>query len=74
MDVHYDRDADIAFFRYAGRYGRHVVSEEHEWGLRDLDGRDGRLVGVEIWEASRRLPSALLELLPAPDVAARQRA
>lgn len=68
--AHYDPDADIVLLRLEGADGKHVVSEETEFGLRDLDNRDGRVVGLEVWEASTRLPDDLLTLLGQPGAAA----
>lgn len=63
----YDRGSDIALLRLEGAHGAHVVSEETAFGLRDVDKQDGRLVGVELWEASTRLPHDLLELMASHD-------
>lgn len=65
--AHYDRGSDIALLLLEGAHGANVVSEETEFGLRDVDKEDGRLVGVELWEASTRLPQDLLELMASHD-------
>jgi hypothetical protein len=39
---------------------------EQEWGLRDFDRVTDKLVGLEFWRASERLPKELLDELPAP--------
>jgi hypothetical protein len=43
-----------------------VIAEEVEFGLRELDRDDRRVVGLEYWHASRALPAELLKMLPAP--------
>lgn len=65
---HYDRDIDIAWLRLEGYDPLTVVAEEVEPGLREIDPGTGRLVGLEYWNASRRLPHDLLEMLPPPTV------
>lgn len=66
IDGHYDQAADIAWLRLEGFDPGAVVSEETDFGLRDLV--DGRVVGLEFWNASARLPAALLRELPQPPV------
>lgn len=66
LDGHYDRDADIAWIRLPGFDGEYAVGHEEPWGLRELDERTGQLVALEFWRASKQLPTALLEALPAP--------
>jgi uncharacterized protein YuzE len=56
-------DGDIAYFRVRPARPGHVTSERHHWGLRDL----GELLGLELWDASQRLPTELLEALPLLD-------
>lgn len=68
IDGHYDAQADIAWLRFDGYEAATVVAEETEFGLRELDPRDGRLVGLEYWRASQALPADLLRMLPAPAV------
>jgi uncharacterized protein YuzE len=63
--AYYDRRADIVWIPTAGRAER-VVNEETEWGLLDYDAESDEVVGVEIWKASSRLPTDLLEALPNP--------
>jgi len=43
-----------------------VVCEEVEWGLIDHNASTDEVVAVEIWAASKRLPKAILDALPAP--------
>ncbi len=43
-----------------------VEVEETEFGLIERDRRSGKVVGLEFWRASERLPKALLEALPRP--------
>lgn len=66
IDGHYDEAADIAWLRFEGFDPETVVSEEVDFGLRELV--DGRVVGLEYWKASERLPAELLRLLPRPPV------
>ena len=66
---HYDREADIAWLRLEEYDGSRVVSEEADFGLRDIDPDTGRTVGLEFWNASDALPGELLELLPSPQTA-----
>lgn len=61
----YDPDADIAWFPTGE--SDDVVSERVPGGLRDYDRATHRLVAIEVWEASTRLPADLLEALPAPE-------
>ncbi len=69
----YDPEANIAYVGVDDPPpGEHVVTEETEGGLRDRDGRDGRLIGVEVWSASERLPVDLLNLLPPPSARSRR--
>jgi uncharacterized protein YuzE len=70
IDGHYDREADIAWLRFEGYDGKTVVSEQTEYGLRETDPESGRVVALEFWSASKRLPPALLGMLPRPPVGA----
>jgi len=63
--AYYDRDADIAWFPTGE--SDDVVSERVPGGLRDYDRATHRLVAIEVWDASTRLPANLLEALPAPE-------
>jgi uncharacterized protein YuzE len=65
MYAHYDREVDIAWFRFEKQETAIEHSDEMEWGLVDRDG-DGRVVGLEFWRASECLPAALLDALPKP--------
>jgi uncharacterized protein YuzE len=62
--AYYDAEADIAWLP-TGR-SEQVVSEEVDWGLIDHDAATDEVVAVEIWAASKRLPKAILDALPAP--------
>lgn len=62
--AYYDRDADIAWFPTAESHD--VVSERVRGGLRDYDRTTRKLVAIEVWSASTRLPASLLDALPAP--------
>lgn len=70
IEGHYDAQADIAWLRFEGYDPASVVAEETEFGLRELDRSQRRLVGLEYWRASQTLPSELLRMLPAPPVGA----
>jgi uncharacterized protein YuzE len=67
MFAYYDRDADIAWFPTGE--SDDVVSERVPGGLRDYDRATRRLVAIEVWDASTRLPANLLDALPAPQPA-----
>jgi uncharacterized protein YuzE len=62
--AYYDRDADILWLPTG--QSDDVVSEEVGWGLIDHDSRSDAVVAIEIWSASKRLPSELLDHLPSP--------
>ncbi len=64
MFAYYDRDADIAWLPTGE--SDDVVSERAPGGLRDYDRASRRLVAIEVWDASTRLPANILEALPAP--------
>ena len=66
MDGHYDRVADIAWLRLNGWDKDRVRVERTASGLIERDPLTDRILGLEYWEASRRLPAELLEALPAP--------
>ena len=66
MDGHYDRSADVAWLRLDGWSAERLVVEEKPWGLVERDHNTGRVLGLEFWRASSRLPSELLDALPAP--------
>jgi uncharacterized protein YuzE len=70
IDGHYDEKADIAWLRFEGYAPGTVVAEEADFGLRELDPHDRKLVGLEFWHASDSLPRELLRLLPSPPVGA----
>jgi uncharacterized protein YuzE len=66
MDGHYDRVADIAWLRLEGWRKDRVRVEETGSGLVERDRSTGRVIGLEFWQASARLPAELLNALPAP--------
>ena len=66
IDGRYNARADIAWLRFEGYEPARVIAEELEFGLRELDPVDGRVVGLEYWRASQILPGELLRILPAP--------
>ena len=68
IDGHYDRHADVAWLRSEDYDSNTVVSEEIEAALREVDPATGRLVGLEYWQASQRLPRDLLAKLRPPTV------
>lgn len=61
-DSYYAPEGDIAYIKVRPAHGQ-VSSREEKWGLRDLD-ETGALVGLEIWDASSRLPEELIAALP----------
>jgi len=65
--AYYDPEADIAWFPTGE--SEDVVSERVPGGLRDYDRETRKLVAIEVWDASTRLPRTLLEALPAPGAA-----
>jgi uncharacterized protein YuzE len=69
MFAYYDSDADIAWFPTGE--SDDVVSERVPGGLRDYDRASHKLVAIEVWDASTRLPASILEALPAPGTAHR---
>ena len=68
IDGHYDEQADIAWLRFEGYDPATVISEEVDFGLREIDPSDRHVVGLEYWRASERLPAELLSMLPGPPV------
>jgi uncharacterized protein YuzE len=61
----YDRSADIAWIRTGESHD--AFSERVRDGRRYYDRRTYNLVAIEVWDASTRLPGALLGILPPPD-------
>jgi len=59
---YYSPEGDLAYLRV--RPSDRVRTERLEWGLRDYDVQTGELAGLEVWEASRVLPRALIDSLP----------
>ena len=68
IDGHYDERADIAWLRFEDYDPSTVVSEEADFGLRELDPTDGHVIGLEYWRSSARLPEELLRMLPSPPI------
>jgi uncharacterized protein YuzE len=66
MDGHYDRSADIAWVRFDGWEKDRVRVERADKGLIERDRTSGRVLGLEFWKASERLPRELLDALPSP--------
>lgn len=66
MDGHYDRAADIAWLRLDGWDKERVRVERARSGLIERDRATDRIVGLEFWEASKRLPAELLDALRTP--------
>jgi uncharacterized protein YuzE len=62
--AYYDTEADIAWLPTGE--SDDVVSERVPGGLREYDRTTHALVAIEVWDASTRLPSNLLDALPAP--------
>jgi uncharacterized protein YuzE len=67
MFAYYDRDADIAWFPTGD--SDDVVSERVPSGLRDYDRISHKVVAIEVWDASTRLPASILDALPVPSAA-----
>lgn len=67
MFAYYDSAADIAWFPTAE--SDDVISERASDGLWDYDRATHKLVAIEVWDASTRLPASILEALPAPSAA-----
>ena len=68
IDGHYDTEADIAWVRCENYNPHTAVAEETDAGLRELDPSTGEIVGVELWQASSKLPADFLRMLPPPQV------
>jgi hypothetical protein len=68
IEGHYDESADIAWLRFEGYDPATVIAEEVEFGLREIDPADRRVVGLEYSHASQTLPGELLRMLPSPPV------
>jgi uncharacterized protein YuzE len=62
--AYYDREADIVWVPLG--FSNDAMSEETEWGLIDRDADTDRVVGIEIRDASGRLPADLLAVIPPP--------
>jgi hypothetical protein len=69
IEGHCDGHADIAWLRFEGHDPATVVAEQTDFGLRELDPSDKRLVGLEYWHASQALPADFVRMLPSPPVA-----
>lgn len=65
MYAHFDPEADVAWFLLESNPETvgPLVSERTANGLVERN-EEGHVVGVEVWQASRRLPVELLEYLP----------
>lgn len=61
LHLHYDPEVDIALISF--KDGR-AKSKRYPWGLIDRDPDTGKLMGFEIWEASKTLPAELIAALP----------
>jgi uncharacterized protein YuzE len=69
IDGRCDQRADITWLRSEDYDPSTVVSEEADFGLRELDPTDRHVIGLEYWRASERLPEELLRMLLSPPVA-----
>lgn len=56
----YDPEVDIAMICI--EVGR-AVGEEHPWGLIERNRETGKVMGFEIWKASKVLPAEMIEAL-----------
>lgn len=67
MKVRYDPEADAAYIQLANVIEVQGVAKTYlcdpaEAGMINLDfDRDGRLIGIEVMDASKRLPEEVLE-------------
>jgi len=68
IEGHYDAETDIAWVRFEGYDPSTAVGERKDSGLRELDPKTGDVVGLEFWQASQRLPTEFLRMLPPPQV------
>lgn len=68
IEGHYDAEADIAWVRFEGYDPSTAVGEQTDSGLRELDPLTSEVVGLEFWQASKRLPAEFLRMLPPPQV------
>lgn len=68
IEGHYDAEADIAWVRFEDYDPSTAVGEQTDSGLRELDPATGEVVGLEFWQASKRLPAEFLRMLPPPQV------
>jgi uncharacterized protein YuzE len=59
---YYAAEGDIAYIRVRQAQGL-IRSREESWGLLDCD-ESGEVVALEIWDASKQLPSELIDALP----------
>jgi uncharacterized protein YuzE len=67
MKIRYDRSADAAYIEIAGEIGIGGVARTYLCDPREVEGMinldfdaDGRLVGIEVMDASKRLPPDVL--------------
>lgn len=44
------------------------MGEESEFDVRELDPVTGKVVALEFWQASEKLPADFLQMLPPPQV------
>lgn len=67
--AYYDSEVDIAYFTVRhdpeDSNSHYSHSVEHEWGVIDVPN-DGGVSGIEVWQASERLPAWLIGSLPRP--------
>ncbi len=68
IEGHYDAQADIAWVRFEGYDPCTAVGQQTDSGLQELDPVTGKVVGLEFWQASQRLPAEFLRMLPPPQV------
>jgi uncharacterized protein YuzE len=63
--AYWDRELDIAWIPTAP--AEHVTSERTWWGVVDTDKETGKVAGLEVLDASKVIPIALLERMPGPE-------
>ncbi len=61
LHLHYDPEVDIVLISFED--GR-AIGKRYSWGLVERHPDDGHLMGFEIWEASKMLPTEMIAALP----------
>lgn len=61
LHLHYDPEVDIALISFEDE---RAIGTRYPWGLVERHPDDGHLMGFEIWEASKILPTEMVAALP----------